>query len=173
MRNENALIVRNCEKEFVSLRSKTNEIIIMCQTALISNNIVRLGTRSYKQRIEAVSDNRYSVNQLARLNRDLDDFYELLYEQWNSVTERDYQIFGPQLQIMLTTLKELYMLCKNMAKGANFEKETEKLGMNYSAIYEVNSDILNFKVNMKKDNEIRELMEHAAAITTKTTNDLF
>ena len=40
----------------------------MCQTALISNQIVRLGTRSYKQRLEAKSKG-YSISQLARLNK--------------------------------------------------------------------------------------------------------
>ena len=48
--------------------NQTKEIIIMCQTALISNQIVRLGTRSYKQRLEAKSKG-YSISQLARLNK--------------------------------------------------------------------------------------------------------
>ncbi len=43
----------------------------MCQTALISEKIVRLGTRSFKQRLEAVSGNEYSVTKLSRLNRSL------------------------------------------------------------------------------------------------------
>ena len=50
----------------------------------------------------------YRVTQLARLNRDLDELYELLYSQWDSVTENDYQVFGMQLQIMLGTLKDLH-----------------------------------------------------------------
>ena len=139
----------------------------MCQTALISNQIVRLGTRSYKQRIEAVASKDYRVTQLARLNRDLDDFYELLYSQWNSVTENDYKILGPQLQIMLETLKELYQICMNLSKNLNFQKETEKLGMNYSAIYEVNSDIINFKIKVKEDSDLKTLMKRASDIASR------
>lgn len=139
----------------------------MCQTALISNHIVRLGTRSYKQRIEAVASKDYRVTQLARLNRDLDDFYELLYSQWNSVTENDYKILGPQLQIMLETLKELYQICMNLSKNLNFQKETEKLGMNYSAIYEVNSDIINFKIKVKEDSDLKTLMKRASDIASR------
>ena len=50
----------------------------MCQTAFISQNIVRLGTRSYKHSLEAMVPEEYSVGQLRRLNRDLDTFYEYL-----------------------------------------------------------------------------------------------
>ena len=118
----------------------------MCQTTLISDNIVRLSTRSYRQRLDAVVRNQYKVSQLARLNRDLDNFYELLYSQWNTVTKDDYAVFGPQLQIMLNTLRELYNTCKKLSDIPNFDKETEKLGMNYSAIFEINSDIKNFRI---------------------------
>jgi len=138
----------------------------MCQTALISSNIIRLGTRSYRQRMEAVVSNQYRVTQLARLNRDLDDFYELLYSQWNSVTEEDYNKFGGQLQIMLETLKDLFDLCKQMSQDGTFSKETEKLGMNYAAIYEMNSDMVNFKIKAKKDADLQQLMKRASTITS-------
>lgn len=146
--------------------NQTKEMIIMCQTGLISNQIVRLGTRSYKQRMEAKSKG-YSISQLARLNKDLDDLYELLYSQWDSVTENDYKVFGGQLQIMLGTLKELYHVCKNMSQGAIFEKETEKLAMNYSAIYEVHSDIVNFKIKAAQNMELKSLMQQASYITSR------
>lgn len=142
----------------------------MCQTSLISNRIIRLGTRSYKQRLEAVSSNEYRVTQLARLNRDLDDFYELLYEQWKTVTESDYKVFGPQLQILLETLKDLYNVCKKVAYKPDFETETEKLGMNYSAIYEINSDIVNFGLMAKEDVELQDLMKQASLIISKTNS---
>lgn len=136
----------------------------MCQTSLISSNIVRLSTRSYRQRLEAVTPNGYSVSRLARLNKDLDDFYELLYSQWQTVTEEDYEIFGPQLNIMLTTLKDLLNVCKKQPQNIELDKEVERLGMNYSAIYEVNSDIVNFKIKIPQDAEVKELMERASKV---------
>lgn len=141
----------------------------MCQTALISSNIIKLGTRSYRQRMKAVMPQQYRFTQLARLNRDLDNFYDLLYSQWNSVTETDYNMFGNQLQIMLETLKELFELCKQISKDENFDKETEKLGMNYAAIYEMNSDIINFKIKAKKDTDLHKLMKQASNITSTIT----
>lgn len=136
----------------------------MCQTTLISNNIVRLSTRSYRQRLDAVVRNQYKVTKLARLNRDLDNFYELLYSQWNTVTKDDYAVLGPQLQIMLNTLKELYQTCKKMSYIPDLKEETEKLGMNYSAIFEVNSDIKNFRVKEQEDDEMTLLMKQASDI---------
>lgn len=118
----------------------------MCQATLILNSIVRLSTRLYRHRLVAVARNQYKVSQLARLNCDLNNFYELLYSQWNTVTKDDYAVFGSQLQIMLNTLQELYNTCKNLSVIPNFDKEIEKLGMNYSAIFEINSDIRNFRI---------------------------
>lgn len=136
----------------------------MCQTSLISSNIVRLSTRSYRQRLEAVTPGGYSVARLARLNKDLDGFYELLYDQWQTVTEEDYNIFGPQLNIMLATLKELLNTCRKLPQKSGLSKEVEKLDMNYSALYEVNSDIVNFKIKISKDTEIKELMNRASEV---------
>lgn len=81
----------------------------MCQTAFISQSIVRLGTRSYRHSLEALVPNEYGVSQLRRLNRDLDAFYKFLYSQCNTVTEQDYNVFGQQLTSMLNTLKHLYV----------------------------------------------------------------
>jgi len=139
----------------------------MCQTALISSNIVRIGTRSYRQRMEMVASHPYRVTQLARLNRDLDELYELLYSQWDSVTENDYQVFGMQLQIMLGTLKDLHEVCLRMPQSKEFEKEIEKLGMNYSTLHEINSDIVNFKIKAQKDIELQALLNRAANITSR------
>lgn len=136
----------------------------MCQTTLISDNIVRLSTRSYRQRLDAVVRNQYKVSQLARLNRDLDNFYELLYSQWNTVTKDDYAVFGPQLQIMLNTLRELYNTCKKLSDIPNFDKETEKLGMNYSAIFEINSDIKNFRIKEQHDDDWARLLKQASDV---------
>lgn len=139
----------------------------MCQTSLISHSIVRLSTRSYKQRLEVVTPDSYSVSRLARLNKDLDNFYELLYSQWQTVTEEDYSIFGQQLGIMLETLKELLKACKKLPKTLGLCREVEKLDMNYSAIHEINSDIINFKIKMPKDSEMKNLMAHASEISKK------
>lgn len=133
----------------------------MCEATLISNKIVRLGTRSYQQMMETMTPDSYSVTQLSRLNRDLESFYETLYNQWNTITEEEYKTFGNQLVVMLQTLKELYLTCKRIG-DRKLDKQIELLEMNYSAIYEVNSDIVNFRINLPKDERFKMVMEEAA-----------
>lgn len=134
----------------------------MCQTALISQNIVRLGTRSYRHRLEALAPNEYRVGPLRKLNRDLDSFYEFLYAQCNSVTEADYKVFGEQLCSMLATLKMLWQSCKRMPKSCGISDEAEKLKMNYSALYELNEDIKNYRIKAPKDKELSALLSQAS-----------
>jgi len=133
----------------------------MCEATLISNKIVRLGTRSYQQMMETMTPDSYSVAQLSRLNRDLELFYETLYNQWNTITEEEYKAFGGQLVVMLQTLKELYQACKRIG-NKNLDKQIELLEMNYSAIYEINSDIVNFRINLPKDEKFKRVMEEAS-----------
>lgn len=133
----------------------------MCQTAVISQYIVRLGTRSYKHSLEALVPNEYRVNQLQRLNHDLDAFYEFLYSQCNTVTESEYRVFEKQLDSMLSTLKTLYVSCKKMPKEYGVSNEAEKLKLNYVAIYELNHDIKNFRIKAAKDSEWTSLLSDA------------
>lgn len=134
----------------------------MNQTALISQHIVRLGTRSYSHLLEVLTLNEYSVGSLRKLNRDLDSFYEFLYAQCNSVKEAEYQVFGEQLCSMLATLKMLWLSCKKMPKSCGISDEVEKLKMNCSALYELNEDIKNYRIKAPKDEEWSALLSQAS-----------
>lgn len=131
----------------------------MCQTEAITQNVVRLSKRSYSHRLEIVMPNAYHVSQLARLNRELDQLYEMIYDDWQSISEEDYKVFGAQLSILLQTIKQLYNTCKEQPKEMGLKDETKKLGMNYSALFELNSDIVSFCINMPKNKEMKQLME--------------
>lgn len=134
----------------------------MCQAVLISNNISRLSTRSYQHRQEVVTPAPYRASQLARLNRDLNNLYELLYDQWRTVTEEDYKLFGGQFNLLLETLKGLYQSVKKLPKSMGLTTEAENLEMNYSALYEVNSDIQNFCIKLPKNQRFQLAMAEAA-----------
>lgn len=129
---------------------------------MISNNISRLSTRSYKHRLEVVSPNQYRVSQLARLNRELDNLYELIYDQWRTVTEEDYRQFGGQFQLLLETLKGLYLSVRKLPKSMGLSQEAENLEMNYSALYEVNSDIVNFCIKLPQNERFQKAMTEAS-----------
>jgi hypothetical protein len=109
--------------------------------------------------MEVARPNGYGTAQLARLNRELDDLYELIYDDWRSITEKDYAVFGGQLVILIKTVKQLYDECRRIQGSIDMKKQVERLGMNYSALYELNSDIVNFCIKMPKNQEMKQLMQ--------------
>ena len=126
----------------------------MCQTAVISNTVKRLGRRSYTHRMDVATPGGYNVAQLSRLNRELDSLYELIYEDWNTITEQDYAVFGGQLSLLVVTLKHLYDDCRKSSQLRLMHNEVGRLGMNYSALYELNSDIVNYRIKAPHNTEV-------------------
>ena len=81
------------------INSKTITKNNMCQTALISNSIARLSKRSFAHQLNALQPvPTEDKRALSRLNSDLDNFYEELYEAYHTVTEEDYKVIGPRQQ---------------------------------------------------------------------------
>ena len=139
----------------------------MCQTVVISNTVKRLGRRSYTHRMEVATPGSYNVSQLARLNRELDSLYELIYKNWDTLTEGDYAVFGGQLSLLVNTVKQLYDDCRKSSLGRTMRAEVERLGMNYSALYELNSDIVNFRINAPRNTELQLMMSKAANVLNR------
>lgn len=94
-----------------------------------------------------------------------------LYSQCNSVTEADYKVFGEQLNSMLATLKLLWQTCKRMPKASGLGNQAEKLKMNYSALYELNEDIKNYRIRAPKDKEWSSLLAQASLALKKVAYD--
>ena len=141
--------------------------MIMCQTAVISNTVKRLGRRSYTHRMEVATPGGYSETQLTRLNRELDSLYELIYDDWNTITEQDYAVFGGQLSLLVSTLKQLYDDCRNSVLHSAMHGEVERLGMNYSALYELNSDIVNYRIKAPRNTELQLMMSKASKVLNR------
>lgn len=139
----------------------------MCQTAVISNTVKRLGRRSYTHRMEVATPGGYNVEQLSRLNRELDSLYELIYEDWNTITEKDYAIFGGQLSLLVTTLKLLYDDCRKSGIRRLMHDEVERLGMNYSALLELNSDIVNYRIKAPNNALLQSMMSEASKMLNR------
>ena len=130
----------------------------MCQTTAISDRVIRLSRRSYNHRLEVATPNKYSASQLYRLNRELDKLYEFIYDDWQTITAEDYAVFGGQLTILIQTVKQLYEACKRQPKAMGIGEETRKLGMNYSALHELNSDIVNFRIKMPQNENMKRAL---------------
>lgn len=140
---------------------------------MITRRVVELSRRSFNHRIEAASPEGYQARQLSRLNRDLDSLYELIYDDWTTITEDDYRMFGGQLELLIQTVKQLYDTCRRFPKAAGLRDETIKLGMNYSALYELNSDIVNFCIKLPKNEEMKRLMNRLAEVDARQEKTVY
>lgn len=88
---------------------------------------------------------------LVRLNKDLDDLYELLYGRFNTITETEVKGLSPLLQELLKTIKGLYSTYRKPAKRLHIEEEISRLGMNYSALQEIYDDMQNYRLPSEED----------------------
>ena len=136
---------------------------------MISNTVKRLGRRSYSHRMEVATPGAYSSMQLTRLNRELDDLYELIYKDWGTITEQDYAVFGGQLELLVKTIKQLYDDCRKSSLHRAMHDEVERLGMNYSALHELNSDIVNFRIKAPRNAELQSMMSEASKVLNRRT----
>ncbi|MDE5997168.1 MAG: hypothetical protein K2G77_03045 [Muribaculaceae bacterium] len=137
----------------------------MYQTPTISDRIVSLGIRSYRQHLEALSGIELTNQKLARLNKDLDDLYEVLYEWFNTITEAEVRGLSPLLRELLKTIKALYSNFRKSAKRISIEEEISKLGMNYSALQEIYDDMQNYRIPSEENNELRNMLKQASFLS--------
>lgn len=136
----------------------------MCQTDAIYQSVTRLSRRAYKHRLDAVDKTNYHATQLARLNLDLNKLYISLYEQYPTVSEADYAVFGGQLSLLVETLKGLIGSCQRLPKSMGLSAETEMLKRNYMLLSEINHDLASFKVALPHDQEMQDLMAKASLL---------
>lgn len=134
----------------------------MCEAGLITRKVIRLSRRSYNHRIEVATPGGYQKSQLVRLNHELDSLYETIYEDWTTITEDDYKVFGAQFHLLIQTVKQLYDACRKLPNEMGLKDEIRKLGMNYSALYELNSDIVNFRIKLPKNEEMKSTLRKLA-----------
>lgn len=136
----------------------------MHQTSSISNTIVNLGTRTYRQRLETISGIGLTVSKLKKLNKDLDDLYELLYGKINSITKEEVISITPLLNELLKSVEALNIACPKYTSNSEIGKETEKLSLNCSALKELLSDFQNFRIPSDDDSELMALLSEAAGL---------
>lgn len=133
----------------------------MSCTEVISKNIINIGTKTFRHRME-IEGNLFNSKRLSGLNGDLSTLYQLLYSQYDSITETDYKKFGAILEILLQSLKKLQSILQTIPVSLIAIKEINKLENNYSALYELNSDIKNFKTDSQDLQDLRLLLKETA-----------
>lgn len=134
----------------------------MCQTEVISKSIVHLSKKSFAQRLNVLSP-QVTIHKgiLTRLNNQLDELYDMLYDCYPEITEADYKVLNPYLQLLLRTLKELHEAYKKLSLDEGMKVANKHLEMNISAIEEIDHDIRNFKINIYQNPRYHEVVLRA------------
>lgn len=137
----------------------------MCQTMLISESIVSLSKRSFARRLRAFSARvTAEKGMLTRLNNQLDDLYELLYDSYPSMTADDYDSFKDNLHILIDTLKGLCHDYERSAYRDALADSLSRLRSNRVAIEEIDNDIRNFKIRLPRNPRYAEVMAIAKSL---------
>jgi hypothetical protein len=132
---------------------------------LISNSIVSLSKRSFARRLRTASY-RVAVEKsaLTRLNNQLDELYELLYDNYSSMTASDYDSFKDNLHILLDTLKGLCQDYERSAYRDALADSLSRLRSNRVALEEIDNDICNFKIRLPRNPRYGEVMALAKSL---------
>lgn len=137
----------------------------MCQTMLISSSIVSLSKRSFARRLRTASY-RVAVEKsaLTRLNNQLDELYELLYDNYSSMTANDYDSFKDNLSILLSTLKDLHRDYRCSSFRDLLSESIDSLQSNIIALEEMDNDIRNYKIRLPLNPRYAEVVGMARSL---------
>ena len=128
----------------------------MCQTQVISQHIGRIGRRSYDRRIRIASPLFVEKRgELARLLNEIDRLSDRLHEDFPSITEEDYRLFGPELKIVIRTLKDLR---RDSLTHKELKPYNDRMRQQISDLEELDHDIKAFRVNAPKNKELQDTM---------------
>ena len=128
----------------------------MCQTQVISRHIGRIGRVSFDRRMRIASPLFVEKRgELTRLLNEIDKLSDRLHDEFPTITEDDYRIFGPELKIVISTLKALRQdsLMRKELKAYN-----DRMRQQIVDLEELDHDIKTFRVNAPKNKELQTTM---------------
>ncbi|MBO4564664.1 MAG: hypothetical protein J5720_04455 [Bacteroidaceae bacterium] len=93
--------------------------------------------------------------ELTRLLNEIDKLCDRLHDEFPTITEDDYRIFGPELKIVISTLKALRQdsLMRKELKAYN-----DRMRQQIVDLEELDHDIKAFRVNAPKNKELQTTM---------------
>ena len=128
----------------------------MCQTAVISHHIGRIGRRSFDLRMRMASPLFIEKRgEMVRLLNDVDRLCERLHDEFISITEDDYRMFGLELKIVISTLKDLR---RESQSRVDLKAYDERMRQQIADLEELDHDIYVFRVKAPKNKALQEAM---------------
>ena len=116
----------------------------MCETAIISQRIGKIGRRSFDRRLKIASPFFVEKRgEMPRLLNEVDKLCELLRNEFSTITKSDYNAFASELKIVISTLKALYSESQNQLACKPYN---ERLRQQISDLEELDHDIKTFRI---------------------------
>lgn len=128
----------------------------MCETQIISRHIGRIGRRSFDRRMRIASPMFVEKRgELARLLNEVDKLSDRLHEEFPTISEDDYRMFGQELKILISTLRDLRQesLVRKELKPYN-----DRMRQQIADLEELDHDIKVFRVDAPKNKELQATM---------------
>ena len=128
----------------------------MCQTAVISRHIGRIGRRSFDRRMRMASP-LFTERQgeVARILNEVDRLSDRLHDEFITITEDDYRMFGSELKILISTLKALR---RESQSRSELHRYDERMRQQILDLEELDHDIVEFRIKAMKDEELQEAL---------------
>ena len=128
----------------------------MCQTQVISRHIGRIGRRSFDRRMRIVSPLYVERRgEIARLLNEVDALSERLHDEFPTITEEDYKLFGPELKVVIGTLKSLL---KESTSRHELKPYNERMREQIVELEELDHDIVEFRIKAPKDEHLQRTL---------------
>ena len=128
----------------------------MCQTQVISRHIGRIGRRSFDRRMRIVSPLYVERRgEIARLLNEVDALSERLHDEFPTITEEDYKLFGPELKVVIGTLKSLL---KESTSRHELKPYNERMREQISDLEELDHDIRVFRIDAPKNERLQKTL---------------
>ena len=128
----------------------------MCQTAVISRHIGRIGRRSFDRRMRIASPLYVEKRgEVARLLNDVDRLSDRLHDEFITITEDDYRMFGPKLKILIGTLKDLR---RDSRLRADLRPYDDRMRQQIVDLEELDHDIVEFRIKAPQNKELQEAL---------------
>lgn len=128
----------------------------MCQAQVISRHIGRIGRRSFDRRMRIVSPLYVERRgEIARLLNEVDALSERLHDEFPTITEEDYKLFGPELKVVIGTLKSLL---KESTSRHELKPYNERMREQIVDLEELDHDIVEFRIKALKNEELQKTL---------------
>ena len=128
----------------------------MCQTQVISRRIGRIGRRAFDRRMRIASPMFVEKRgELSRILNEVDKLCECLQNEFATITQEDYRMFGPELRIVISTLKSLRQESLTRKELKTFN---DRMRQQIADLEELDHDIRVFRVDAPQNKELQAAM---------------